>query len=147
MLRASARQVHGEAGFRAIVVPALYKTTNAWRQCGALRPSHSRRSSCLQLHRLGGVRVTEYRATIPCDIHGDFEIFKSRVLRRTGQSVPRRSFHDLEDLQGRTKKAGATTNKLTAITVTRNTPRLPPPLVRLSDGRGGFVVWPQHRHE
>ena len=43
------------------------------------RPSLSRRSSFLQLHRLGGVRVTEYRATIPCDIHGDFEIFKSRV--------------------------------------------------------------------
>ncbi|MBM3393558.1 MAG: glycosyltransferase, partial [Betaproteobacteria bacterium] len=39
------------------------------------RPSLSRRSSFLQLHRLGGVRVTEYRATIPCDIHGDFEIF------------------------------------------------------------------------
>ncbi|MBM4224548.1 MAG: hypothetical protein FJ167_07095 [Gammaproteobacteria bacterium] len=40
------------------------------------RPSLSRRSSFLQLHRLGGVRVTEYRATIPCDIHGDFEIFQ-----------------------------------------------------------------------
>ena len=43
------------------------------------RPSSLPRSSFLQLHRLGGVRVTEYRATIPCDIHGDFEIFKSRV--------------------------------------------------------------------
>ena len=39
-------------------------------------PSHSPRSSFLQLHRLGGVRVTGYRATIPCDIHGDFEIFQ-----------------------------------------------------------------------
>ena len=46
------------------------------------RPSHSRRSSFLQLHRLGGVRITGYRATIPCDIHGDFEILKSRVLMK-----------------------------------------------------------------
>ena len=44
------------------------------------RPSHSPRSSFLQLHRHGGVRITGYRATIPCDIHGDFSCrFMSRL--------------------------------------------------------------------
>ena len=59
------------------------------------QPSHSRRSSFLQLHRLGGVRVTGYHATIPCDIHGDFEIFKLKSAYRTNSAAWRHALNHL----------------------------------------------------
>ena len=51
------------------------------------RPSPSPRSSFRSFPCLSGVGVNGNSATIPCDIHGDFEIFKSRVsllLQRGG---------------------------------------------------------------